>query len=349
MNRKKRMSNAPADRGKTLVSVFVVIFFLCLVVLGALRDPQEMAQREKSGEMLAFATAYANYFVGRDGNGLVGLYIDEETAFEHVILLEETDGAYTFGYSSPWPEEFRLTVDEEAQKAVLRYYAWSADPHVTVWREEMFFTETPDGYRVTDSQIRQFDAISTMEEFEEAYWIFDTYQFVDYEERGYVGAINEQTAFDREAGIEQDRNSVYRSPRIAAEWILNLTGGESVASSDSSGRAVVEYTFADGSSIGIPMRNANYTGKTGNTDDADAVAEGAGDVWIVDTGVWSVKAPMKRRCDAAVQPEETDASVQEADAADTTEPTTEEETAGEEAEADEQSADEGASEKSEGT
>lgn len=349
MNRKKRMSNAPADRGKTLVSVFVVIFFLCLVVLGALRDPQEMAQREKSGEMLAFATAYANYFVGRDGNGLVGLYIDEETAFEHVTLLEETDGAYTFGYSSPWPEEFRLTVDEEAQKAVLRYYAWSADPHVTVWREEMFFTETPDGYRVTDSQIRQFDAISTMEEFEEAYWIFDTYQFVDYEERGYVGAINEQTAFDREAGIEQDRNSVYRSPRTAAEWILNLTGGESVASSDSSGRAVVEYTFADGSSIGIPMRNANYTGKTGNTDDADAVAEGAGDVWIVDTGVWSVKAPMKRRCDAAVQPEETDASVQEADAADTTEPTTEEETAGEEAEADEQSADEGASEKSEGT
>ena len=84
---------------------------------------------------------------------------------------------------------------------------------------------------------------------------------------------------------------MYRSPRTAAEWILNLTGGESVASSDSSGRAVVEYTFADGSSIGIPMRNANYTGKTGSTDDADAVAEGAGDVWIVDMDVWSVKAP----------------------------------------------------------
>ena len=291
MKRKNRMSNVLGDGGKTLVSVLAVIFFLGLVVRGALRNPQEMTQREKSGEMLAFATAYANYFVGRDGNGLVDLYIDEEKAFEHVILLEETDGVYTFGYSSPWPDEFRLTVDEEAQKAVLRYYACSSDPHVTVWREEMSFTETPDGYRVTDSQIRQFDAILTMEEFEEAYWIFDAYQFVDYEERGYVGVINEQTAYDREAGIEPDRNSVYRSPRTAAEWILNLTGGESVASSDFNGRAVVEYTFADGNRIGIPMRNANYTGKIGSTDDADAVAEGEGDVWIVDTGAWSVKAP----------------------------------------------------------
>lgn len=47
--------------------------------------------------------------------------------------------------------------------------------------------------------------------------------------------------------------------------------------------------------------------------------------------------------DAAAQEEETDAAVQEGDAADTTEPTAEE------ADADEQSADEGASEESEGT
>ena len=66
----------------------------------------------------------------------------------------------------------------------------------------MFFEKTQDGYRVTDSQLRQFDEISTMEEFEEAYWVFDAYQFTDYVERGYVEAINDQTVYDREAKIE---------------------------------------------------------------------------------------------------------------------------------------------------
>ena len=286
---KNRIRNVLTCRKRSAAAVLAAVSLLLIVILGLSFDPAGAVQRKESEEIMAFATAYANYFVGRDGNGLVGLYLDEETAYDNIILLDQTDGEYTFGYSSPWPDEFRLTVDEEAQKAVLHYYAWSSDPHVTVWREEMSFVRTPDGYRVTDSRIRQFDHIAAMEEFEEAYWVFDAYQFVDYVERGYVEAINEQTAYDREAGVEQDRNAVYRSPRTAAAWILNLTGGESVANGDSNGRAVVTYTFADGSRIRIPMRNANYTGKTGNSENPDA-AEGAGDVWIVDLDAWNVKA-----------------------------------------------------------
>lgn len=302
---KNRILNILTYQKKALLSVLAVVILLAAVILGLSTNPTFVSEQKKSEEMLAFATAYANYFVGRDGNGLAGLYIDEETAYENVPLLEEENGVYTFGYSSPWPDEFRMTVDEEAQKVSLRYYACSSDPHVTVWKEEMTFAGTPDGYRVTGSQIKVFDSISTAEEFEEAYQIFDEYQFADYVERGYVDAINWQTINDREAGMEQDRNAVYRSPRTAAEAILNLTGGQSSANGGSGakdaggsdGQAVVKYVFADGSYVDIPMYNANYTGRTGNTFyTADAYAstgddDNVGDVWIVDTRVWSEKAP----------------------------------------------------------
>lgn len=218
------------------------------------------------------------------------LPVNPETAVENVILLEETDGEYTFGYSSPWPDEYRLTVDEEGQQVSIRYYAGTSDPHATVWKEKMSFAKTEDGYRVTDSTVQVFDSITSSKEYEEAYWVADEYQFVDYVERGYVAAINYQTEHDREEGGGPDRNAVYRSPRTAAEHILNLTGGVCVAISDSSGRAVVKYTFEDGSGIAIPMYNANYTSVTGNTTEPYSDGSGSGDVWIVDMEAWNMKA-----------------------------------------------------------
>lgn len=262
---------------KVIIGAAVALLVMAAAGLFLYAGHGNAGQKEKE-EILAFATAYANYFVGRDGDKLVGLYIDEETAYENMILLEEAGGKYTFGYSSPWPDEFRMTIDEKARKVSIRYYAWTSDPHVTVWKEEMTFAKTRDGYRATGSTVRQFDAISSGEEFEEAYLVFDEYQFVDYVERGYVDAINEQTAYDRETGAGEDRNAVYRNPDTAAERIFNLSGGEAVVTGNSGGRAVVKYTFADGSSIDFPMYNANDASETD-------------DVWIVDVGSWNAKAP----------------------------------------------------------
>ena len=56
------------------------------------------------------------------------------------------------------------------------------------------------------------------------------------------------------------------------------------ASLDSAGRATVTYMFEDGSSVEIPMCNANYTSATDNSEEPDNGAAGTGDVWIVDTG-----------------------------------------------------------------
>lgn len=287
---KRRILNILTYRKRTFAAVLAATVLVILAILGLSLNPVRVSRQEKSEAILAFATDYANAFVGRDGRAMVGLYADEETAFENVILLEETDGEYTFGYSSPWPDEYRLTVDEEGQQVSIRYYAGTSDPHATVWKEKMSFAETEDGYRVTDSTVQVFDSITSLEEYEEAYWAADEYQFVDYAERGYVAAINYQTEHDREEGVEPDRNAVYRSPRTAAEHILNLTGGACVASSDSSGHAVVKYTFEDGSSIAIPMYNANYTSATGNTTEPYNDDHGAGDVWIVDMEAWNNKA-----------------------------------------------------------
>ncbi|MDE7186852.1 MAG: hypothetical protein K2O13_05020, partial [Lachnospiraceae bacterium] len=271
-------------RKKTFAAVLAASVLLVIAVLGLALNPARASGQENSEGILAFASDYANAFVGRDGRAMVDLYIDEETAFKNVILLEEMEGEYTFGYSSPWPDEYRMTVDEEEQKVSIRYYASTSDPHVTVWKEKMSFTETENGYRVTGSDIQIFDSISSLEEYQEAYGVFDAYQFADYVERGYVEAINYQTEYDREEGAESDRNGVYRSPGTAAEYILNLTGGVYEASLDSTGRATVTYMFEDGSSIEIPMYNANYTSATDNSEEPDTGAEGAGDVWIVDTG-----------------------------------------------------------------
>lgn len=287
---KSRILNILTYRKRTFAAVLAATVLVILAILGLSLNPVGVSRREKSEAILAFATDYANAFVGRDGRAMVGLYADEETAFENVILLEETDGEYTFGYSSPWPDEYRLTVDEEGQQVSIRYYAGTSDPHATVWKEKMSFAETEDGYRVTDSTVQVFDSITSLEEYEEAYWAADEYQFVDYAERGYVAAINYQTEHDREEGVEPDRNAVYRSPRTAAEHILNLTGGVCAASSDSSGQAVVKYTFEDGSSVAIPMYNANYTSATGNTTEPYNDDHGAGDVWIVDMEAWNNKA-----------------------------------------------------------
>ena len=283
---RSRILNILTYRKKTFVAVLAASVLLVIAILGLALNPARTSGQENSEGILAFATDYANAFVGRDGRAMVDLYIDEETAFKNVILLEEMEGEYTFGYSSPWPDEYRMTVDEEGQKVSIRYYASTSDPHVTVWKEQMSFTETESGYRVTGSDFQIFDSISSLEEYQEAYGVFDTYQFADYVERGYVEAINYQTESDREEGAESDRNGVYRSPGTAAEYILNLTGGVYVyeASLDSAGRATVTYMFEDGSSVEIPMCNANYTSATDNSEEPDNGAEGTGDVWIVDTG-----------------------------------------------------------------
>lgn len=311
---KDRVRNILAYRKRAFMTIAVLVVLLVVVVAGLSLNPRRYDEAEEQlrlGEKDQFVMDYANAWCNRDGEALVRLYADEDTAFASLPVLEKTGETYTFGYSSPWPYAFWRTVPTGEGKdegtAEIRYYAWTSDPHVTVWKEEITFAKTEDEaddaqthsrYRVTDSKLTYFDSITSEAEYMDAYWGDGAYHFADYEENGFVEGINYQTEDDAKNG-GSDRNAVYRSPETAAPYIMNLTGGTATAETASNGTAIVEYTFADGSSVLIPMIDANYKAWTRNTwqdgaengaqpDLTEAVDK---EVWILDVHVWNAGAP----------------------------------------------------------
>ena len=295
---KSRIHNILAYKRGRIATAAVLAVLLCALAAGLMLNPAGGTKMEKTEEKLRFLNSYANAYCHRDGDKIVGMYADGETAYQSLPFLEKAGEMYTFGLSSPWPNEFRyilteeLTGDgeEEGGLAEIWYYAWTSDPHVTVWKEELRFAGTggggEEGYRVTDSHLQYLDSISTSADFDEAYLIAGEYQFTDYGERGFLEGVQAQTEYDRENGGE-DRNAVYRSPETAAEWIFNLTGGSAeILSMDSDGKAIVRYTFNDESKVVIPMYNAAYRNSTETSGNADNGSGTAEDVWFPDLTAW---------------------------------------------------------------
>ena len=264
---KSRIRHLLHCKKRTAAAAAAVALLLCAVLLGLSVNPARAD--EATEEQLRFVTAYAEAFCARDGDALVSLYTDEAAAHANIVELDRTEGGYTFGFSSPWPDEYRFVIEESADgqdntQADIWYYAWTSDPHITVWKERLTLQETAEGWRAAESELTWLDSIATAEQFEEAYYWPDRdgYGFTDYVRRGFVDAINEQTAYGEETG-GRDYHEVYREPQTAVPWILNLTGGESgLAYRSSDGETVVVYTFADGSQVRIPAYDANFDGAT---------------------------------------------------------------------------------------
>ena len=290
-NVRRRIQNILGWHKRRIVTVVSLAVLLGILVFGLALNPAERAQKEAEEQLrLGFVHAYANAFCERDGNVLVGMYEDEEAAYLSLPYLEKAGGAYTFGMSSPWPDEFRFVLSEgeseEEWRAEIWYYAWTSDPHVTVWKEDIRIGQ----HQVISSKLRYLDSISTKAEFDEAYLIGGEYQFTDYVERGFVEGILAQTAYDKENG-DADRNAVYRNPDTAAVWIFNMEGGRCETLSNVSGmQATVEYTFADGSSVQIPMYNVKYDGTTIAAEEPEGELQVTEDVWLPDLRVWNAKA-----------------------------------------------------------
>lgn len=292
---KSRIRNVLGWRRRGIAAVVILTVVLGAVVIGLSLNPASReAEEERRRE---FVSAYAHAYCHRDGNALVDMYTNKWKAYESLPLLEKEGDVYTFGFSSPWPNEFRFVLGEYETEvessAEIWYYAWTSDPHVTVWKERIRIFRLESGeegdYRVISSGLRELNSISTKAEFDEAYLIGGEYQFTDYEERGFLEGIQSQTEYDRENGGE-DRNAVYRSPETAAVWICNLTGGSAeIVSTGAEGHAIVRYTFADGSSVVIPLYNAAYRNTTEVSEDVDGGMETADDVWFLDLEEWKIK------------------------------------------------------------
>ena len=278
---KGRVRNILAYRKRTVLAVLLAAAVIIVVGAGLLLNParENEAAGEETQKLAAFVEDYAEAFCSRAGERIVDFFMDEETALGSVYMLEKEGDMYTLGLSSPWPPEFRYQLIPEESRAYIYYYAWTSDPHIYVWRENIQCLLIDGEYLVAEDFYWIPDSITTKEEFDRVYRIGDAYQFVDYQENGFVDSIN----YQREDGTSSVDNTVYEEPIRAAEHILNLSGGTGRLDGQSVYQAMVWYTFADGSEVMIPMYQANY--------DVETETRTGDPLWIVDTAVWNAGAP----------------------------------------------------------
>lgn len=170
----------------------------------------------------AFVTRWAKAFCGRDGDTILKLTTDEgRKALEEHEMLSEEEGSYMFGFSSPWPIEdggYRILGSNESSAEIL-YYAWTSDPHLTVWRESLTLQMTEDGYKAAGGSIEEFGQISSPDEFFRAYpggMISNT--MMDYEANGLGEILNRNAKEQAESKYYKDLFDPARSARC----LLNL-------------------------------------------------------------------------------------------------------------------------------
>lgn len=116
---------------------------------------------------------WTNAFVSRDGNGISSMASDEVISdLKDRGLLSGPEGGRGFGESSPWPLDAEADVkicSMDSGQAEINYYAWTSEPHVTVWKETIRYESVDDRYVVTEESLLWLDDISTAEAFAAAY------------------------------------------------------------------------------------------------------------------------------------------------------------------------------------
>ncbi len=121
---------------------------------------------------------WAEAFCARNGSVIAEMADENVCAqFGEKELLtqginDNGDSYVSFGWSSPWPWEqegsYRI-IDLTDSAATILYYAWTSDPHVAVWREELGFETKNDNIVIKSENLEILDAICTSEEFYKAY------------------------------------------------------------------------------------------------------------------------------------------------------------------------------------
>lgn len=163
----------------------------------AIVDPADegAVSEETSEEYTGFIRTWADAFCARDGQAIAALASEEvQASFEERGILQVGENYVAFGDSSPWPmwEEGTgytiVSLDERNQKAEILYYAWTSDPHVTVWKESITFENTGNSYAVTEEELHMFDYIASGMEFDEAYPIING-TLMDYTKNGMGEAL----------------------------------------------------------------------------------------------------------------------------------------------------------------
>ena len=200
----------------------------------------ETMAEEESLELMQSVSKWAEIYCSRDGEEAAELLTDE--------LRENFMDGQSFGWSSPWPwgsgtiggeqPNYRV-VSVDSSMAVILYYAWTSDPHVTVWRQIITYSGKKDDFQIDSMDTAYFDEISSADEFYMAYpdgVIKDTR--MDY--------ISSQAYEALSQNVLLSSTNIYKTlsePGTAAVYLLNLSPQASTETEETDGHMIVTITF----------------------------------------------------------------------------------------------------------
>lgn len=213
-------------------------------------------EEEKAWENFPFLERWAEAFCNRDGKAIMSLSSQKmKVSFEEQGMTAA--GTNDFGWSSPWPWNYEtdciVSVPRPANAEIL-YYAWTSEPHVTVWKEYLTFHKTDDEWLVETEKLKTFEYICTAEEFYEAYpdGIINNTQ-MDYLYNGAGEVLNDNARENRKS----DYYSLLFEPGTAARCLLNILNNENKAEitvkEKEEGEVQVIFHFVDNSYAYVNM------------------------------------------------------------------------------------------------
>lgn len=204
-----------------------------------------------------FVTQWAEAFCSRNGKEIMELSDKAAISnFDEIGLLvqgvdENNESYVSFGWSSPWPwgGDYRI-ISASDSSAVILYYAWVSDPHITVWRQEISYERKDEGFKVTSQHISFYDAICVAEEFYKAYpdgvidaTMMDYYAYNEAGETLNENAKNPNMATYAYGGLDK--------PDTAAIRLLNILNNKNKVTTaveyinEEKTDAVVAFTFME--------------------------------------------------------------------------------------------------------
>ena len=213
----------------------------------------------------AYVKQWAEAFCGRDGKPIIEM-ADEMVRDEMADALglvwgvnDKNEPYASLGWSSPWPwggdEETKnyriISVSDKA--AVILYYVWVSDPHVTVWREWLSYTVKDGEFKVTSQQIQFLEGICVAEEFYQAYpdGVIDGTMMDYYAYNGAGEALNQNS---KNPNMASSAYTGLDAPDTAAISLLNLLKNENKVNTsveylnEKKTEAVVTFTFLENAS-----------------------------------------------------------------------------------------------------
>lgn len=223
----KARIKAVLDYKRPRLWLIVLAIISCVIVAVCfLTNPKGTKQNFEDApnyiETTHFVEEWASAFSDRNADFIVehATKHAQKTLEEEGLLVKE-DTYNVFGWSSPWPMYLEkgysiIFIDENT--AEINYYAWTSDPHFTIWREIIHFSLEKGKYNVTEEETIFLDNISTPEEFTLAYPGGKLGDVMDYQKNGCGEALNNNAK-----GSDIPLYKGLLEPVSAATILLNLS------------------------------------------------------------------------------------------------------------------------------